>query len=78
MEVVQNMTAEEFLLCFRRFIPQSGSPIVVISLRLLARQMYVILQSTPLVKNYAPDIEVMWVFTVEMAPWMGGFYERLL
>ena len=30
-EVVQDMTSEEFLLCFRRFIAQRGSPDVVIS-----------------------------------------------
>ena len=30
------------------------------------------------VQNYASDKGTKWIFIVEMAPWMGGFYERLV
>ena len=30
------------------------------------------------VQNYASNIGAKWIFIVEMAPWMGGFYERLV
>ena len=28
--------------------------------------------------NYASNIGVKWTFIVELAPWMGGFYERMV
>ena len=30
------------------------------------------------VQNYASEKGTKWIFIVEMAPWMGGFYERLV
>ena len=30
------------------------------------------------VQNYASNIGVKWTFIVELAPWMGGFYERMV
>ena len=30
------------------------------------------------VQNYASSVGIKWNFIVELAPWMGGFYERLM
>ena len=30
------------------------------------------------VQSYVSRSGIKWVFIVEMAPWMGGFYERLV
>ena len=30
------------------------------------------------VQNYASDVGIKWNFIVELAPWMGGFYEKLV
>ena len=30
------------------------------------------------VQSYAPSSSINWHFTVELAPWMGGFYERMV
>ena len=86
LEVVQDMTADEFLLCFRRFIAQRGLPNVIISDN--AMQFKAANQSLDSiwnsvtqceeVQNYASNKGAKWIFIVEMAPWMGGFYERLV
>ena len=86
LEVVLNMTAEEFLLCFKRLIARRGSPNVVISDN--AMQFKTVSQAKnsvwknvihcEVVKNYASVIGAKWGFIVEMAPWMGGFYETLV
>lgn len=86
LEIIQDMTTEEFLLCFRRFIAQRGLPNVVISDN--ARQFKAANQLIDSVwknvthcedvQNYASDAGTKWIFIVEFAPWMGGFYERLV
>ena len=86
LEVVQDMTADEFLLCFRRFIAQRGLPNVIISdnamqFKAANRSLDSIWNSVTQceeVQNYASNIGAKWIFIVEMAPWMGGFYERLV
>lgn len=30
------------------------------------------------IQCYASNAGIKWTFTVELAPWMGGFYERLV
>ena len=30
------------------------------------------------VQSYVANIETTWKFITEMAPWKGGFYERLV
>ena len=30
------------------------------------------------VQNYASDVGIKWNFIVELAPWMGVFYEKLV
>ena len=30
------------------------------------------------VQTYAANHNIVWKFAVELAPWMGGFYERLI
>ena len=86
LEVIQDMTADEFLLCFRRFTAQRGLANVLISDNALqfkaANQSIVAVWSKMLhcdeVQNYASEVGTKWLFIVEMAPWTGGFYERLV
>ena len=80
------LCADEFLLCFRRFTAQRGLANVLISDNALqfkaANQSIDAVWSKMLhcdeVQNYASDVGTKWLFIVEMAPWMGGFYERLV
>ena len=86
LELLQDMSAEEFLLGFRRFISTRGSPNEITSDN--AKQFKTASQVLNLlwkyvtkcdeVQNYASNVGVKWTFIVEFAPWMGGFYERMV
>ncbi|XP_070546912.1 uncharacterized protein [Ptychodera flava] len=80
------MSAEQFLLCLRRFIARRGTPEQIISDNApqfkLAKSvldkvwMNVIMDCG--VRKCMTDQGIEWQFIVELAPWMGGFYERLV
>ena len=79
------MTTAEFLLCFRRFIAQRGTPSEVISDNamqfrtsngLLDQLLDDIIQNRD-VLTYLSNAGIQWSFNGEFASWMGGFYEKL-
>ena len=86
LELILDMTTEEFLLTLRRFISQRGPPVEIISDNALTFK----LASTALeliwkndtkhddIQSYVSNVGIKWSFIVEYAPWMGGFYERLV
>ena len=86
MEVAQDMTAEQFLHCFRRFTSWRGTPQMMYSDnaphfklvdKTLEQAIHEVLASES-VQTYAANHNIVWRFAVELAPWMGGFYERLI
>jgi len=86
LEVVLDMSAEQFLLCFRRFVSQRGTPSEIISDNAqqfksasvaIGRVWKKILHCDD-VQNYVSEKGIKYSFIVELAPWMGGFYERLV
>ncbi|XP_053390171.1 uncharacterized protein LOC123560839 [Mercenaria mercenaria] len=85
LEVVLDMSTEEFLMCLRRFISQRGTPVQLISdngshfkaaSSILDRIWNRTLHSDE-VQTYASNSRITWNFITELAPWMGGYYERL-
>ena len=87
LEMMYDMSAQQFLLGFRRFIAQYGNPKKVISdnagqFKLASDAIYKLLGEIVTkdhdVISYAAKQNILWEFTVELAPWMGGFYERLV
>lgn len=87
LEMMYDMSAQQFLLGFRRFIAQYGNPKKVISdnagqFKLASDAIYKlwgeIITKDHDVISYAANQNILWEFTVELAPWMGGFYERLV
>lgn len=86
LEMVPDMSTVAFLNCFRRFIACKGTPCEVICDNAtqfkLASKMFDSIWKTILkseeVQNYCADERINWHFIVELAPWMGGFYERLV
>ena len=86
LELMYDMTTQQFLLGFRRFIACHGKPNRIISdnaaqfklasetINKVWRQ---ILTEEDIV-SYSANENIQWVFTVELAPWMDGFYERLV
>ncbi|XP_052787361.1 uncharacterized protein LOC128222416 [Mya arenaria] len=86
LELVQNMSTEQFLMCLRRFIASRGKPEVVFSdnalqFKLASETVDIIwknIMKTEDVQDYASQNGIHWIFNIELAPWMGGFYERLV
>ena len=85
-EMVLDMSTEEFLLALKRFVSQRGTPVEIISDNAL--QFRAASSTLDLVwkniltsedsQNYILNSGIKWTFIVEMAPWMGGYYERLV
>ena len=86
LELLNDMSTEEFLMAFRRFISVRGTPSEIISDNAMQfKSSSVILNSVwnkiskcEDVQNYVSMAGIKWVFITELAPWMGGFYERLV
>ena len=86
LELVEDMTAETFLNCLRRFIARRGKPKMLYSDNakqfILTEKMlhahWLGLGVDPSVQSYLSNEGISWKFIVELAPWMGGFYERLV
>lgn len=86
LELMYDMTTQQFLLGFRRFIARHGKPNKIISdnaaqFKLasdtISKLWGQILTEEDTV-SYAANENIQWIFTVALAPWMGGFYERLV
>lgn len=74
MEVVKDLSAEECLLAMRRFVASRGMPQLIISDNALQFK----LTSDVLTSKYCIENQIRWKFIPELAPWFGGFYERLI
>ena len=86
LEVVNDMTTIEFLLAFHQFVAHRGMPELVVTDN--APQVKVtdtaIQRAFTSVINHSDVFTFLsrncinWQFIVESAPWMSGFYERLV
>ncbi|MEM7375589.1 MAG: reverse transcriptase domain-containing protein [Bacteroidota bacterium] len=86
LEIVNDLTAEEFIMALRRFIARRGKPSHIISDN--ASQFKLANSTIDLawnkvitdeaVTSYIANEGIKWSFIVELSPWMGGFYERLV
>ncbi|XP_049887000.1 uncharacterized protein LOC126381584 [Pectinophora gossypiella] len=74
LEVVKDSSAEEGLLALRRMIATRGTPTLITSDN--ATQFKLI--SEILTKPYCIENNIRWKFIPQLAPWFGGFYERLI
>ena len=86
LELMQNMSTEQFLLGFRRFLSRHGKPKEIISdnalhFKLAAETLHDVwsqVVTQPEVTTYIANEGIQWKHIVEFAPWMGGFYERMV
>ena len=86
LELVDNMTTENYLMCFRRFIGRRGTPQLVISdnasqLKLgltVIEEVWKKITVSDDVLSYMANKGIKWKFVTEFAPWKGGIYERLV
>ncbi len=82
LDIVQDMTTEAFLQCFRRFTARRGFPAQIISDNAktfkAASRSVASLVETSTVRMFLSDLGIKWAFNVERAPWWGGFFERMI
>ena len=81
LELVEGMSADEFLLCLHRFMARHGVPRQIISDNAkhfkAAKQMLskAKLQTSDCIDDFLYKQGIQWKFIIELPPWMGGFYE---
>ena len=82
LEIVTNLTVEEFLQAFRRFSSRKSLPRLMISdnasTYLAAAKELNDLFHSPSLSNALSKKGVTWRFIPKRAPWYGGFWERLI
>ena len=82
LDLVVDMTASSFILCFRRFTARRGVPWKLISDNSKtfksANKILVAMLSHPDVEKFFLGMRIEWSFNLEKAPWWGGFFERLI
>lgn len=86
LELNRDLTTEQFLLCLRRFIARRGKPSKLISdnasyFKLAKRTLDKAWEEIVMddeVQNCVANERIEWSFITPNAPWMGGFYERLV
>ena len=86
LEVIDDMTTDSFLLCLRRFVSRRGTPSLIISDNapnfklgnsVINRIWKHVVRDVD-IQSYVANEGIQWKFITDMAPWKGGFYERLV
>ena len=86
LEWVLNLSASQFLNCLRRFVSRRGKPDVIFSdnapqfklvCTVVDREWRKVLKDKE-VMNYVSAEGIKWKYTIALAPWQGGCYERLV
>ena len=82
LELVQNLTASSFLNCFRRFCARRGTPKIINSDNAKTFQSSANLlrkfHANDRVKEFSESMRVSWKFNLQLSPWQGGHYERMV
>ena len=86
LELVSDLSTEQFLLALQRFVALRGSSNEIFSANVLQFKtasatldlVWKNVIKSEDVQSYVSRSGIKWIFIVEMAPWMGGFYERLV
>lgn len=86
LELIHDMSGEEFLLCLRKFIARRGKPKEIISdnapqfklVKSTVDEAWEFATTSHDTQTYLANEGIKWGFIIELAPWMVGFYERLV
>ncbi|XP_046635336.1 uncharacterized protein LOC124314206 [Daphnia pulicaria] len=76
------MTARSFLLAFRKFTARRGPVSVMYSdnaqtFRCFDRFLRTI-HADPIIQDFLASRKTLWIFSASLAPWWGGFWERMV
>ena len=72
LELVNSLSLSDFILALRRFSARRGLPSTIYSDNAKTFEA-----ASSLVKHFGPNAPV-WKFSVPLAPWYGGWWERLV
>ena len=82
LELVQNLTAYAFLNCFRRFCARRGTPRIINSDNAKTFQSSANLlrkfRADDRVREFSESQRISWRFNLQLSPWQGGHYERMV
>ena len=86
LELVEDMTAEQFLSPPSRFIARGGKPDQIIldnapnfkATKNGVDMAWEKVFDDPSVDIYLSDPRIKWSFIIELSPWIGGFYKPLV
>lgn len=80
-ELMTGMAASSFMLAFRHFISRRGVPSTIYSDNFLAfkhcaRSFHSLTDAT--IQDLCSGHRIVWKFSVEKAPWWGGWWKRVI
>jgi len=82
LEIVEDLSEQEFLRAFIMFVSRRGLPEIVISDNastfVASSTTLKALSRSDAIRNYMYSNCIEWKFITKRAPWVGGFYERLI
>ena len=86
LEIVSDLCAETFLMAYRRFVARRGIPKTIITdnapqfklAKKTIEKSWKEALKDPMIKDHVTKQGTRWSFIVELTPWMGGFYERMI
>ncbi|VDO05251.1 unnamed protein product [Haemonchus placei] len=87
LEIVNNLSAVEFLNGLRRFVARRGKPALIISdnatnftsgCEILKASSNELEASKQHIQNSLSNEGIKWKFLTPLSPWKGGFYERMI
>jgi len=82
LELAQDLSAPTFLNCLRRFCARRGTPSIINSdnaktFKSSSKLLKKILNDQN-VKDFLESKRLEWKFNIELSPWQGGHYERMV
>ncbi len=82
LEIVEDLSMVEFLLCLRRFSGRRGMPSLIVSdnaktFKAAAKFLRKLMKDDDIM-TYLEDNSIVWKFNLSRAPWWGGFFERMI
>ena len=82
LELVDEMSAERFKCCLRKFTARRGMPKLIVSdnaktFQATEKDLNKLFDH-PEIKLYFNNMRIEWKFNLERAPWWGGFFERMV
>ena len=82
LELVESLEVETFIRCFRRFTARRGVPATILSdnaktFKAASKEIRRLLRSPRLTEHFLSR-GVKWKWIVELSPWKGGIWERLI